>query len=236
MHAVIFEVRPLATSFASYLSIAKSLKPELEAVPGFLENIRYKSLTRPGWLLSLSYWSNEKALVRWRTKEKHHAAQEKGREGILEEYYLKVGQVMGERRGGETVSEEHISSSPVQVEETEVGRAKMVVLVDGLRVEDGDGEDMDPVKIARDMGLDDPGQHDNLVAWDVMDAVLSPGDMILLTSWVDAAAAGLFVDKVCATGRGLRARSVGIVRDYGKYDRREAPQFYEDAQGRETIH
>jgi hypothetical protein len=26
------------------------------------------------------------------------------------------------------------------------------------------------------------------------------------------------------------------VRDYGMFDRREAPQFYPDAEGRETVH
>jgi hypothetical protein len=29
---------------------------------------------------------------------------------------------------------------------------------------------------------------------------------------------------------------VRIVRDYGKYDRREAPQYFEDAKGGETLH
>jgi hypothetical protein len=27
-----------------------------------------------------------------------------------------------------------------------------------------------------------------------------------------------------------------IVRDYGKYDRREAPQYYADAKGGKTLH
>jgi len=33
-----------------------------------------------------------------------------------------------------------------------------------------------------------------------------------------------------------RVRRVRIVRDYGKYDRREAPQYYADARGATTIH
>jgi hypothetical protein len=33
-----------------------------------------------------------------------------------------------------------------------------------------------------------------------------------------------------------RVRRVRIVRDYGKYDRREAPQYYADAKGGETLH
>ena len=33
-----------------------------------------------------------------------------------------------------------------------------------------------------------------------------------------------------------RSRRVRVIRDYGKYDRREAPQYYPDASGAETIH
>ena len=78
MFAVLFEVQPKSEKWDEYLGIAKLLKPELEAIDGFVENIRYRSLTRAGWLLSLSIWRDEKALVRWRTKAVHHGAQEKG--------------------------------------------------------------------------------------------------------------------------------------------------------------
>ena len=33
-----------------------------------------------------------------------------------------------------------------------------------------------------------------------------------------------------------RVRQIRIVRDYGKYDRREAPQYYADAKGAKTVH
>ena len=35
---------------------------------------------------------------------------------------------------------------------------------------------------------------------------------------------------------GARLRRVRVVRDYGMFDRREAPQFYPDAPGRPTLH
>jgi hypothetical protein len=35
---------------------------------------------------------------------------------------------------------------------------------------------------------------------------------------------------------GARLRRVRVVRDYGMFDRREAPQFYPDAQGRKSLH
>src|SRR5215510_12365590 len=93
MFAVIFEVHPRSEKWDDYLGIAKMLKPELEAIDGFEENIRYRSLSREGWLLSLSIWRDEKALVRWRTQFKHHGAQERGRGEIFSDYHLRVGQL-----------------------------------------------------------------------------------------------------------------------------------------------
>jgi heme-degrading monooxygenase HmoA len=69
------------------------LRPELESVDGFVDNIRYKSLTRDGWILSLSGWRDEKSVVRWRIAMRHHMVQEKGRSEILLDYHLRVGQV-----------------------------------------------------------------------------------------------------------------------------------------------
>src|SRR5690349_1038017 len=93
MCSVIFEVHPKPEQWDGYLANAKRLRPELEAVDGFVENIRYTSLTREGWILSLSGWRNEKSVVRWRTAMRHHMVQEKGRSEILLDYPLRVGQV-----------------------------------------------------------------------------------------------------------------------------------------------
>ena len=64
-----------------------------------------------------------------------------------------------------------------------------------------------------------------MVAWDVFDAVLTPGDLILLMSWrtnVDARA----FESTINPPKDARLRRVRIVRDYGMFDRREAPQYY----------
>jgi heme-degrading monooxygenase HmoA len=54
MFAVIFEVRPFPVHRETYLENAETLRPELERIEGFIDNIRYRSLTREGWILSLS--------------------------------------------------------------------------------------------------------------------------------------------------------------------------------------
>jgi heme-degrading monooxygenase HmoA len=71
MFSVIFEVNPKADQWDAYLGYAKLLRPELVKVDGFIDNFRYGSKRRDGWLLSLSTWRDEKALVRWRTHASH---------------------------------------------------------------------------------------------------------------------------------------------------------------------
>jgi hypothetical protein len=68
-----------------------------------------------------------------------------------------------------------------------------------------------------------------LVAWDVFDAVFSPGDVVLLLTWRDREAA----DGYAGSGsipEGSRLRQVRVVRDYGMYDRRESPQYYPEVE------
>jgi hypothetical protein len=48
MFSVIFEVHPKPDQWDAYLENAKMLHPELVQVEGFIDNIRYKSLTRAG--------------------------------------------------------------------------------------------------------------------------------------------------------------------------------------------
>ena len=92
MFSVIFEALPHKGKWDNYLNNANMLRPELEQVEGFVDNIRYKSLTRDGWVLSLSNWRDEKAVVRWRTTVRHHEVQEKGRNDVFLDYHLRVGQ------------------------------------------------------------------------------------------------------------------------------------------------
>jgi heme-degrading monooxygenase HmoA len=98
MFSVVFEVHPRPSHWEAYLDNAKMLRPELVQVGGFIDNIRYRSLTREGWILSLSGWRDEKAVVRWRTAMRHHMVQEKGRSEILLDYHLRVGQITHDTR------------------------------------------------------------------------------------------------------------------------------------------
>jgi heme-degrading monooxygenase HmoA len=82
MFLAIFEVRPKAERFDEYLALAKRLRPTLEKIEGFVDNERFQSKWRAGWVLSLSTWRDEKSMVRWRTMGVHHIAQKQGRADI----------------------------------------------------------------------------------------------------------------------------------------------------------
>jgi heme-degrading monooxygenase HmoA len=219
MFCVLFEVQPRSDQWDAYLAYAKMLRSELERIEGFVDNIRYRSLTREGWILSLSSWRDEKSLVRWRTRMRHHQVQEKGRSEILSDYHLRVGQLTRDTR-----LPEGYALDEQRLDETEVGEGTTVTLIDGKRPPDWvEGAGADAVASWLGLAPDAPG----LVAWDVFDAVLTPGDVIVLMSWRDQHAAEAFEGTVSLQG-GTRLRRVRVVRDYGMFDRREAPQYYPD--------
>jgi heme-degrading monooxygenase HmoA len=213
MFSVIFEVQPKPDQWDAYLANAGMLRPDLLKIDGFVDNIRYRSLTRDGWLLSLSGWRDEKSVVRWRTTMSHHVVQQKGRNDIFLDYHLRVGQVTQDSRPpeGQVLQEQRL-------DETETGSATTIILIDASGAASANAAES-----AARLGLDTKAH--GLVGWDVLDAVLTPGDGILLTSWRTNADAEAFAARVKLPDGG-RLRRVRVVRDYGMFDRREAPQFY----------
>jgi heme-degrading monooxygenase HmoA len=217
MFAVIFEVRPRPEQREDYLREAGLLRPELEKIEGFIVNGRYASLGRAGWVLSLSLWRNEKALIRWRTLARHHEAQEKGRSGIFADYRLRVGEIAADTglSASEKVPQERF-------DETETGDAKYAVLSEAPIA--GAAAASSPAEIAARLGAplgeSDPG----LLAADGFRHLHRPSEFLLLTSWRARSPAEGWL-RAARPGVG-RHRVVRVIRDYGMFDRREAPQFY----------
>jgi heme-degrading monooxygenase HmoA len=226
MFSVIFEVYPKEARFDDYLTLAKRLKPVLEQVDGFVDNERFESRRRPGWILSHSTWRDEKSVVRWRTVGEHHLAQEAGRSEIFRDYHLRVGDV--------TADTDAPREAPVheqRFDETEIG-AKLATLTE-ITPQPGAAFGP-PADLVTALGLD--VSLGGVADHDVFASIYNPGKFALLVSWIDAAAANRWMPLRTKDVRTLRHRKVRIVRDYGMFDRREAPQFYPDAKGRETQH
>jgi heme-degrading monooxygenase HmoA len=213
MFCVIFEVQPKKERWDDYLGIAKGLKPKLEATDGFIDNERFASKRTEGRLLSLSTWRDEKAVVRWRTHGGHHGAQEKGRFEIFEDYHLRVGEVTADSAPPPALRVEQ-----KRFDETETGEAKLVTITE-LKPHDGT-----PDTLPRRLGLDP--DTDGLVDHELFESITEPGKLLLLASWRDAGSAANWTPRHDQAADGLRHRAVRIIRDYGLFDRREAPQYY----------
>jgi heme-degrading monooxygenase HmoA len=217
MFAVIFEVEPRTERFDDYLELAKQLRPKLEAIDGFIDIDRLESKRTSGRLLSFSTWRNEKAVIRWRTQGQHHAAQERGRAEIFRDYRLRVGEVTAD-----SAAPTGAALDQQRFDETEVGAAKVVTVTDIMT--DADGRDMHPDRLAGDLGLAGEG----LIDCEVFASIYTPGKLAVLAAWRDAEAATACSPAKPAWAATLRHRHVRIVRDYGMFERREAPQFYPD--------
>ena len=126
-------------------------------------------------ILSLSGWRGEKSVVRWRTFMGHHMVQEKGRSEILLDYHLRVGQVTRDTQvpAGHAIVEQRL-------DETETGKATTVTFID-VRRPGGLSEQAPAAEAAACLGLDKSAT--GLVEWDIYDAVLTPGDLILMLAW-----------------------------------------------------
>jgi heme-degrading monooxygenase HmoA len=117
MIAVIFEVEPRQGGLETYLEITARLRPQLDAIDGFISIERFESMAAPGKYLSLSFWRDEKAIAQWRNLESHRRAQAAGREGLFTGYRLRIAQVVRDY-GLENRAEAPADSRAIQIEQT----------------------------------------------------------------------------------------------------------------------
>lgn len=218
MFAVIFEVQPKQEKFDEYLELAKYLKPKLEAIDGFIDIDRFSSRRTKGRLLSLSTWRDEKAIVRWRTQAEHHAVQEKGRFEVFEDYHLRVGELTVDTAAPEGLEEQRF-------DRTEAGEAKVVTITELVLQEDNAlGAEVD--RLGAHLGL--RASSDGLIDQEVFQSIYHAGKFLLLAAWRGADAAKSWSPTRLDTTTSLRHRHIRIIRDYGMFDRREAPQFFSE--------
>ena len=210
LFAVVFEVKPNAARADEYLQIAGSLRPELEKIPGFLENERFRSRSRHGYLLSLSLWDNEKAVVHWRTMENHHAAQARGRQEVLDDYRIRVGEATH-------AAGPHANRSVgwVRQDLNEVGQATALTIIDGT--------------LATHSSLWTLAEQarSQIVDGDVFDHITTPNRAAILMGWRTQQEADDFAhEAIRHNDAEASIYAIRVVRDYSLTDRREAPQYY----------
>lgn len=221
MFAVVFEVHPAPGKKDEYLGLAKHLKPILETINGFIDNERFESKRREGWVLSLSTWRDEKAVVRWRSQGEHHNIQEQARNGIFSDYHLRVCEVTADSHPPEglRVIEQRLDA-------TEIGEAKALAITEISAAADATFSahaDLIPSHLGLDVEIE------GLVDYDIFESIYNPGKILLLTSWRTARDSERWRPKCFAGVAELRHRLVRNVRDYGMFKRDEAAQYFPEA-------
>jgi heme-degrading monooxygenase HmoA len=125
---------------------------------------------------------------------------------IFADYHLRVGEITADTEGPEL--------KQLRFDETEIGHAKAVTISEASASRD----------LAVELGLPKAGVVDQ----ELFESIYEPGKRLMLVSWKDQDAAAQWQPKTPPAGK-LRHRIVRIIRDYGKADRREAPQYYPPA-------
>ncbi len=96
MIGLFFEVLPKAGREETYFEMARLLRPELDKHDGLVFIDRYRSLSTGGLILSHQLWSSEECLIRWRENTKHKTVQRAGREQHFADYRLRVARLIRE--------------------------------------------------------------------------------------------------------------------------------------------
>ena len=115
---------------------------------------------------------------------RHHEVQQKGRDEILGDYHLRVGQITEDNR-----VPDGYSRVEQRLDETEAGEGTVAILINQTRPTEWT-ETTNPDDCAAWLGMN-PWGGDSL-SWDLFEAVLSPGDLILLMTWKSSAAADAY--------------------------------------------
>ncbi|TPG38699.1 antibiotic biosynthesis monooxygenase [Roseomonas nepalensis] len=200
MLALFFEVRPREDGgWDRYLSIAAALRPLLAEQEGLLFIERYRSLIHPGTLLSHSLWRDEAALAAWRTNGVHSGAQSKGRQDVFEDYRLRVAHVSRAAIPGDAAQPTAPRST---YRDPAAHPARFMVVATAA------GE--------IPLGAATPT--------DTFESINREGERLWLFDVSNEAAASDLIDVLCRGG--ATARACEVERDYGMFDRAEAPQYY----------
>jgi quinol monooxygenase YgiN len=199
MLALLFEVTPHPGAMQEYLDLAAKLKPGMEASGGCLFIDRFRSLQRDGTLLSFQLWRDEASLTRWRVDPLHHRTQTVGRTRLFADYRLRMVELL---RAVEPGGPGWVAASPGRYNDPEVRSPR-------------------PVLIAESRSADPPWPAAAEV--EGFASLYRDGEFAYVLSPADMATAGSLL---AAAGGAARVRLGEVARDYGKFERAEAPQFY----------
>jgi heme-degrading monooxygenase HmoA len=202
-----FEVQIKDGHVNTYMDLAASLKPALTAMGGCLFIDRFKSLTRENLLLSYQIWQDEGSMTAWRADANHHGIQEIGREKVFSDYRIRIAQVIHEARPGKPIWQPERRTpynDPARRPPTYV-----------IASESKNAELPVPTQWRRDS----------------FQSMYRDGYFAHLVDLPDHRSGLEFGTQLFADPTTEYFRIFEVMRDYGMYDRNEAPQYYPPVNG-----
>jgi heme-degrading monooxygenase HmoA len=197
-----FEVQIKEGQIDRYLDLAASLKPSLEAMGGCLFIDRFKSLSRKNLLLSYQIWRDEGSMIAWRVDPKHHTVQEAGREKVFDDYRIRISQVLHEERPAKSAWHPERLSAYNDPQR----RPPTFVVASESR--------------SRELPVETPWKRD------AFESVYRPGIFAHLVDVPSPDAGIAFGRKLFTDSTTEYFRLFEVMRDYGMFNRTEAPQYY----------
>lgn len=205
MQALLFEMKPRDGHEDNYFSHAAALRPLLEQQEGLLFIDRFKSLSRPGVILSHSLWRDEAAIAKWRTQQQHHQSQAAGRNTHFEDYRLRISHVLQHRSKGEETQHWSADGAYSKSEST-----RYLAIIGSIKEPFSDrGEAFASVNFK---------------------------DVYVTVTDVETDAAGRDLMASTETSPTVQTAVFCLVsRDYGMFDRAEAPQYFPPIKRQEGV-
>jgi heme-degrading monooxygenase HmoA len=197
-----FEVQTRPGHRDQYLDLAASLRPALDAMGGCLFIDRFQSLSRDNLVLSYQIWQDEGALTAWRVHARHHKVQEIGREAVFSDYRIRIAQVIHEAKPKQPAWRPE-RRTPYN----DPARRKPTYVLAAESKND---------KLPMQTGW----QHDAFAS------VYRDRQFAHLVDVPDPAAGIAFGERLFSDSTTEYVRIFEVMRDYGMYERAEAPQYY----------
>jgi heme-degrading monooxygenase HmoA len=202
MIGLFFEVQTRQGHRDQYLDLAASLRPALDTIGGCLFIDRFQSFSQDNLLLSYQIWQDEGALTAWRVHAKHHRVQEVGREAVFSDYRIRVAQLIHEAKPKQTAWQPDRRTpynDPARRSPT------YMLIAESKKAEL-------PVK-------PEWPRH-------AFTSVYREGQFAHLIDVPDPQAAIAFGERLFADASVEYVRVFEVMRDYGMFERTEAPQYY----------
>jgi heme-degrading monooxygenase HmoA len=198
MQALLFEMTPRDGHEQHYFRHAATLRPILMQHDGLFFIERFKSLTRANVILSHSLWRDEASIARWRTNSQHQQSQTAGRFKHFEDYRIRISHVL-----------QHIEHGKPQKSWTKEGAYNDAATTPDCFL---------TIIRTTEMPKTEEGE--------VFESVAGPNIYLTVASVSSEDDGQAKIEKTEGDDAVLSALLGRVSRDYGMFERAEAPQYF----------